>query len=109
MQTFSNEINMRLSQEMVAMTSIMHSQINRAISSAISERVIPDVQNIMSSIFSWNSNTESASSSNNQENKNGTTGFKTKVTKKDCRSAFDLKGTEDLSPYTTILSSRRKL
>ena len=74
MQTFSNEINMRLSQEMDAMMSMMHSQINRPISSAISERVIPEIQNIMSSISSGNRDTESGSSSNNQENNNGTTG-----------------------------------
>ena len=37
MQTFPNEISMRLSQEMDAMMSMMHPQINRAISSMISE------------------------------------------------------------------------
>ena len=65
MQTFSNEINLRLSQEMDAMMSMMHSQINRAINSAISERVIPERQNIVSSISSGNRDTESSLSSNN--------------------------------------------
>ena len=98
-QTFSNKINMRLSQEMDAMMSMMHSQNKRAISSAFSERVIPEIQSIISSISSGNRDTESGSSSNNHENNTGTTGFKTKITKKECRSAFDLRDTEDLSPY----------
>ena len=42
MQTFTNEINLRLFQEMDSMMSMMHSQINRAISSAIAERVLPE-------------------------------------------------------------------
>ena len=46
MQTFSNEIIMRPSQEMDTMMSMMHSQIKRALSSAISERMIPESQNI---------------------------------------------------------------
>ena len=35
MQTFTSEFNMRLSQEMDSMMSMMHGQINRAISAAI--------------------------------------------------------------------------
>ena len=50
---------MKLSQDMDAMMSMMHSQINRAISSTISERVFPDVQNIMRSMSSGNRDTES--------------------------------------------------
>ena len=34
-ETFSNEFNLRLSQEMDSMMSMMHNQINRTISSAI--------------------------------------------------------------------------
>ena len=91
---------MRLSQEMDAMMSMMHSKINRAISSASSEKVIPDIQNIMTSMSSGNRDTESGSSSNNQENNNGTTGFKSENTKKGCRSVFALRDTEDVSPST---------
>ena len=108
MQTFSNENNMRLSQEMDAMMSMMlliHSQINRVISSAISEIVIPEILNIMSSLYSGNKDTESRSSLNNQENNSESTGLKTKFTIKDCRSVFDLRDTEDLSPYTTVLTN----
>ena len=51
-EMFSNEFNLRLSQEMDSMMSMMHSQINRAISNAISKRVIPEIQNIVSSMSS---------------------------------------------------------
>ena len=79
------------------MMSMMHSQIIKAINSPISERVIPEIQNIMNWISSGNRDTESGLSSNIQEN--GTSGSKTKITKKGCRSAFDLRDTEDLSSY----------
>ena len=48
-ETFSNEFNLRLSQEMDSMMSMVHNQINRAISTAIPERFIPEIQNIVSS------------------------------------------------------------
>ena len=90
---------MRLSQEMDVVMSMMHTQINRANKSAISEKVIPENRNIVSSMSSGLRDTESGRSSNNQENRVETNGFITKITKKDCRSAFDLSATEDLSPY----------
>ena len=51
-ETFSNEFNLRLSQEMDSMLSMMHNQINRAINNAITEIVIPEIQNIVSSMSS---------------------------------------------------------
>ena len=51
-EAFSNEFNFRLPQEMDSMMSLMHNQINRAISTAIVERVIPRIQNIVSSMSS---------------------------------------------------------
>ena len=99
MDTFTNESNLRLSHEMESMMSVMHSQINRAISSAIAERAIPEIQIMMSSLSSGNKDTESSSSSNNQENNEGTTVFNSTTTKKDCRFTFDMRDTEDLSPY----------
>ena len=39
-EAFSSEFNLRLSQEMESMVSIMHSQINRAITTAIAEKVV---------------------------------------------------------------------
>ena len=63
LETFTNEFNMRLCQEMESMMSMMHNQINRAISSAIAERVIPEIQNIVSSMSSsGNRDTEASSS-----------------------------------------------
>ena len=82
------------------MMSMMHSQINRAITSA--ERVMPEIQNILSSMSSpGNRDTESGLSPDSQEVREDTNSFKSKITKKDCRSAFDLRDTRDRSPYTT--------
>ena len=61
METFLNEINLRLSQEMDSLVTMMHSQINRAISSAISDRVIPEIQNIMGTMSSGHRDTKSNS------------------------------------------------
>ena len=43
METFTSEFNIILSQEMVSMMSMMHAQINRAKTSTIAERVIPEI------------------------------------------------------------------
>ena len=87
-ETFSNEFNLRLSQGMDSMMSMVHNQINRAISTAISERVIPEIQNIVSSMSSSeNRDTEASMSPNSQENRENTSGLRTKITKKDSRSA----------------------
>ena len=79
--------------------SLMHAQINRAISSAINDRVIPEIQNIMGLLCSGYRDTESGTSGKYQESSEATNGWKTKITKKDFRSAFDLRDTGDLSPY----------
>ena len=49
-ETFTNEFNLRLSQEMDSMMSMVHNQMNRAISTAISERMIPEIQNIVTKL-----------------------------------------------------------
>ena len=46
-KTLSDELNARFSQEMGSIMDLMQSQSNRAISSAIFDRVIPELQNIM--------------------------------------------------------------
>ena len=98
--TFTIEFNLRLSQEMDSMMLMMHSQINRSISSAISDRVIPEIRSIVSSIFSsGNKDTEASSSLNSQGNKEQTNGLEIKTSKKDPMSAYDLKHTEDYGPY----------
>ena len=98
-EIFSNEINKRLSQEMDCLISMMHSQINRAISSAISHGVIPGIQNMMGSLSSGHRHTESGTSANNQAKSEEMSGLKTKVTKKDSRPAFDFRDTGDLSKH----------
>ena len=77
---------------------MVHTQINSAISSALSEKVITEIRNIVSSVSAGHCDTESGSSMNNQDNREEAIGLKTKITKKDSRSAFDLRDTEDLSP-----------
>ena len=70
--------------------------------SAIKDRVISEVRNAMSRLSSGQRDTESGSSPNNQEEREGSNALKTKITKKDSRSAFDLRDTEDLSPYKMV-------
>ena len=45
--TLSGEMNARMSREMESMMDFMQTQISRAINSAISERIIPEIQNMM--------------------------------------------------------------
>ena len=44
--------------------------------------MIPEIQNIMGTLFSGHRDTESVSSPNNQEDREGSNGFKTKLKKK---------------------------
>ena len=100
-ETFSNEFNLRLSQEMYSMMSMMNSQINRAINTAIAEKVIPEIQNIESSMSSsGNRDTEASMSPNSQENRECSSGLKSKFAKKDSRSACDLRDTTGRGHYT---------
>ena len=100
LETFSNEFNLRLSQEMDSMMSMMHSQINRAISNAIAERGIPEIQNIVSSMSSsGNRDTEASVSPNSQKNRECSSGFKSKFAKKDSQSACDLRDIAGRSHY----------
>ena len=58
--------------------SMVRAQINRAISLSISDRVIPEIRNIVSSMSSsGNRDTEASSSPNSLENRERTTGLKT--------------------------------
>ena len=91
-ENFTSEFNLRLSQEMDSMMSMVHSQINRAINTAISERVIPEIQNIVSSMSSsGNRDTEASMSPCSQQNRENPSGLKSKITKKDSRSVGDLR------------------
>ena len=82
------------------MMSMMHSQINRAISNAITERVIPEIQNIVSSMYSsGNRDNEASLSPCSQENRENPSGLRSKITKKDSRSVGDLRDTAPSSHY----------
>ena len=99
-ETLSNEFNLRLSQEMDSMMAMVHSQINRAISAAISEKVLPEIQNIVSSMSSsGNRDTEASMSPDSQENRENPSGLKTKLLKKDSRSVGDLRDTTGRGSY----------
>ena len=47
----SGEINLRISQEIIGLINGMNSQIENAISSAISERIIPHMQGVVEAIL----------------------------------------------------------
>ena len=111
-ETFSNEFNLRLSQEMDSMMSMMHNQINRAVTTAINERVIPEIQNIASSMSSaGHRDTEASSSPNSQENRESVSGPKIKIAKKDSRSVGDLRETLGQSSHTiqSVIPSQRSI
>ena len=86
---------------MDSMMSMMHNQINRAITTAIPERVIPEIQNIANSMSSTgHRDTEASSSPSSQENRENASGPKTKIAKKDSRSVGDLRETPGQSSYS---------
>ena len=99
-EAFSNEFNLRLSQEMDSMMSMMHSQINRAITTAIAERVISEIQDTANSMSSTgHRDTEASMSPNSQENRENASGPKIKIAKKDSRSVGDLRDTTSCGSY----------
>ena len=78
METFTSEFNMRLTQEMDSMMAMMHSQINRAINTAMDSRSVGDLRSPRDS-----------SPYNCQELQDV----------KDSRSVGDLRSPRDSSPY----------
>ena len=102
-ETFANEFNRRLSQEMDSMMSMVQGQINRAINAAITERVIPEIQNMISSMSSsGNRDTNASSSPYSQGNADVNNGLKNKITKNDSQSACDLRISRDSSPHSIV-------
>ena len=102
-ENFTSEFNLRLSQEMDSMMSMVHSQINRAINTAISERVIPEIQNIVSSMSSsGNRDNEASMSPCSQENRENPSGLRSKISKKDSRSVGDLRDTTASGQYICL-------
>ena len=80
MENFLNGLTMRLSQEMDLLLCVMHCQIQRAISSAIDDRVISEIQNPKGLLFAVfrTLDTESGISGNDQGSNEQTFGLKTK-------------------------------
>ena len=63
--------------------SMMHSQMNRAICSAIANRVIPETCSIVGSMSSsGNKDIDVSSSSNSQKNREQTNGLRSKISKR---------------------------
>ena len=97
--TLSDEMNARMSREMEAMMDLMQSQITRAISSAISERIIPEIQNMVEILPLSQHGVEPGKSLNEDGVRSAWENTNTRLTKKDSRSACDLREHSDVSPY----------
>ena len=93
------EMNARMSREMENMMDLMHSQISRSISSAISERIIPEIQNMVENLPLGQHGVEPCTSTNEDANRNVWKNANTKLTKKDSRSACDLRDHTENIPY----------
>ena len=98
MEMLSEELTLRLSQVADSLMNILQVQITKAINSAINNSVIPEIQNAMGTLSSGQRDTESGSSQNNQEDREGSNGLKTKIIKKVSRSACNLRDTEGRNP-----------
>ena len=98
--TLSSEVNARMSREMEAMMDLMQSQITRAISSAISERIIPEIQNMVENLPLGQNGVGPDTSLNEDRVRSAWENTNTRLTKKDSRSACDLREHSDVSPYT---------
>ena len=97
----SGEMNARMSREMETMMDLMHTQISRAINSAISERIIPEIQNMVGNLPLNHCCVEPCTSTNEDGNRNVWKNANTELTKKDSRSACDLRDHTDNTPYTS--------
>ena len=107
--TLSGEMNARMSREMEAMMDLMQSQITRAISSAISERIIPEIQKMVENLPLGQHGVEPCTFADEDGIRNVWKNANTKLTKKDSRSACDLRDHMDVSPYTSVCHSYHML
>ena len=89
-----------MSDSLDSLMNMRQVQISRAINAAINDRVIPEIQNIMGSMSFGQKDTESGTLTNNQAISEKTKGVNIKLSKKDFRSASDLRDTGDISVYT---------
>ena len=84
---------------MESLTSIMHTQIDTGISSAINDIVISQVQNIFVSLPLKGRDMGTGTSTCHQGIGDDPDDSYTSLPKKDSRSAFDIREDADLSPY----------
>ena len=96
----SGEMNARTSREMETMMDFMQTQISRAISCAISERIIPEIQNMVENFPLIQQSVEPCTSSNESGVGNLWKNANTKFSKKDSMSACDLRKHTDFTSYT---------
>ena len=101
----SGEMNARMSREMETMMDLMQSQISSAISSAISESIIPEIQNMVENLPLSQPGAGPCMSSNEDGMRNVWKSSNTKLTKKDSRSACDLRDHVDPVPYNCLQST----
>ena len=95
----SGEMNARMSREMEAMMDLIQSQLSRAISSAIIERIIPQIQNMVENLPLSQHGVEPCTSTNKDGIVNVWKNANARLTKKDSRSACDLRVQPDHVPY----------
>ena len=98
-KTLSGEMNARVSRELETMMDFMQNQISRAINCAFSERIIPEMQNIVENLPLNQQGVKPCSSSNENGTGNVWKNANVKFTKKDSRSACDLRDHTDFTPY----------
>ena len=83
METFTSDFNISLSQEMDSRMAMMRSQINRAINTAMAERLVPENQNMVSSLSSsGDRDTEASWSLRVKRRLRQTVGLKVKLRKR---------------------------
>ena len=100
--TLSGEMNARMSREMETMMDFMQNQISRTINCAISERIIPEIQNMVEKLPLNQHGGELCTSLNENGTGNVWKNTNVKITKKDSRSACDLRDHTDFTPYTDL-------
>ena len=105
----SGEMNARMSREKETMMDVMHTHISRAISSAISERIIPELENMVEHLPLSQRGVEPCTSINEDGVENVWKNANTKLAKKDSRSACVLRDHTDTVPYTVFFVKMRVL
>ena len=96
----SGEMNARMSREMETMMDLMDTQTSRVINSAISERINPEIQNMVGILPLSHYGVEPCTSTNEDGIRNVWENANTDMTKKDSRSTCDLRDHADNTPYT---------